>query len=114
MFRFVGHSDRKRVINDDSLIQMQQQLLHVDNGRKNIERAIFYNIYIPKDDKSRKKYALDLVEEQLQYYNAASDFIRIIPIYYTLIGDTNSAKDVERICATAGNCHLLRSTEKWR
>mmetsp|Transcript_10499 Transcript_10499/g.11244 ORF Transcript_10499/g.11244 Transcript_10499/m.11244 type:complete len:445 (+) Transcript_10499:36-1370(+) len=112
MFHFVGLSDRKRVIeHDDSPMQLRQQLLHVDNGRRNIKRAIFYNIFIPKDDQSRKKYALDLVEEQLQYYNAASDFIRSVPIYYTLIGDTNSAKDVDRICATAGKCHLLRSTE---
>ena len=116
MFRFVGIRNRINNDNDNDIpMQIQTQQLNVDNGRRNIERAIFYNIFIPKDDQSKKQYALQIVDEQLQYYNAASDFIRIdVPIYYTLIGDTNSTKDVEeRICAMAGpnNCHLLRTTE---
>jgi hypothetical protein len=122
------HSEQR-----SSLFDQKDSILPSDDQRRNnVERAIFYNIFVPQNIagenskpgfKSKRDYAMDLVEEQLQYYSAASDFVRTTSIYYTLIGDVNATKDVARICDEVttrrstdnvndlDRCHLLRSVE---
>lgn len=121
-------NEHRRVLFDPT-----KSVLQIDDQRRNdVERAIFYNIFVPWNianentelrSKGEKDYALGVVEEQLRYYGDASDFVRTTSIHYTLIGDVNATDDVARICEKAtktrseyddnhrNNCHLLRSVE---
>jgi len=119
----------KHVEQLSSLFDQKDPILRSDDQRRNnVERRIFYNIFVPRNNadqnskpgfKSKRDYALGLVEEQLQYYGAASDFVRTTSIHYTLIGDINATEDVARICdevttemsSIIDHCHLLQAVE---
>mmetsp|Transcript_11124 Transcript_11124/g.23028 ORF Transcript_11124/g.23028 Transcript_11124/m.23028 type:complete len:423 (-) Transcript_11124:111-1379(-) len=91
--------------------------LGIDESRKsNVKRAIFYNIYVPPtqtpEDAGKREYALGLVEEQLGYYSAASEFVQKSSIYYNVIGDTSATEAMERICqktSSETSCQLLQA-----
>ena len=69
------------------------------------ERAVFYNIYIPKE---RKKNAFGIVKEQLAW-KQSSRLLQNATLYYVLIG-LNATKRVSEICrsyASSEYCQLL-------
>ncbi len=74
-----------------------------------IDRAIFYNIFIPPDG----DYALSVVAEQLGQYSNSKAGSRS-SINYMLIGNTDAAGDLYRICEThnTGTCQLLQAVEQ--
>jgi hypothetical protein len=87
------------------------------------ERAIFYNIFVPNDDKN-KQNALSIVQQQLSK-KRSTPLIAQAPVYYTLIGNPNATEDIQRICAVKndnnhghnnnhnnGKCHQLRNVEQ--
>jgi len=74
-----------------------------------IDRAIFYNIFIPPDG----DYALSVVAEQLGQYSNSKAGSRS-SINYMLIGNTDAAGDLHRLCEThnTGTCQLLQAVEQ--
>ena len=70
------------------------------------QRAVFYNIYIPKE---QKKNAFRIVEEQLAW-KQASRLLQNATLYYVLIG-FNATERVSEIChsyaSSSEHCHLL-------
>lgn len=80
-----------------------------------VERAIFYNIFIPED----MNVALSIVEQQFKR-KSASTLLTDVPIYYTLIGNVKNNtsgntfdEHMQKLCkANAHQCQLLRSLEK--
>jgi len=110
-----------RSSHDDRTFQKHEAIrLQIDDSRRNnVERVIFYNVFVPMgNDDGKRAYALSLVEEQLGYFHSASEFVQNSLIYYNLIGDTSATGEFERICQQAtverekDNCKLMQAVEE--
>ena len=130
MLQMVWLGSEPKIIDTKSALWKNEKFgLKIDDSRKtNVERAIFYNIFVPKHTNNQRlksgsdpkeNYALGLVEEQLKYFRSASEFVQRSSIHYTLIGDIKVSEDIDRLCndafGTNGDetkCHQLRAIEE--
>lgn len=94
-------------------IASTSRLLQPDDSSQR-DRAVFYNVYIPKEDDLQEN-ALRIVKEQLKL-KSESKSLQSVPLYYTLIGK-NMLEELSELCLEfhGGNgesCHLLQYVEE--
>lgn len=108
-FFFIGFS----ILGTITLFWSSYRLLSRDDSQRllldtasGLQRAIFYNIYVPNESKLR--HSMNIVKEQLSM-KADSPFISSAPVYYTVIG-FNATNQVQQECGS--KCHILQYQEQ--